>query len=74
MLKPGMSAIEAGIRLAFLPCRNWEEFDKLHVHVFERMKSNRSNPRKIPNYIDGDPDLLEYDHKHDIGEISYGTL
>ena len=69
MLKPGMSAIEAGIRLAFLPCRNWEEFDKLHLDVFERMKSNSSNPRKIPNYIDGDPDLLEYDHKHDIGEI-----
>ena len=69
MLKPGISAIEAGIRLAFLPCRNWEEFDKLHVHVFERMKSNRSTPRKIPNYIAGDPDLLEYDHKHDVGEV-----
>jgi len=69
MLKPGISAIEAGIRLAFLPCRNWEEFDKLHVDVFERMKNNRSNPRSVPNYIEGAPNLIKYDHMPDNGGV-----
>ncbi len=69
MLKPGISAIETGIRLAFLPYPSWEEFDQLHIDVFERMKNNRSNPRLVPNYIKDGPDLIEYDHMPDNGGV-----
>jgi hypothetical protein len=51
MLKPGISAIEAGIRLAFLPYPSWEDFDQLHIDVSERMKNNQLNPRLVPNHI-----------------------
>ena len=51
MLKPGISAIEAGIRLAFIPYPSWEDFDQLHIDVFERMKNNQLNPRLVPNHI-----------------------
>jgi hypothetical protein len=77
MLKPGISAIETGIRLAFLPCRNWEEFDQLHIELFQRMKNSRNNPRSVPNYIklqingkvSENDNILEYDHKHDNGGV-----
>lgn len=69
MLKPGISAIEAGIRLAFLPYPSWEEFDQLHEDLLVRGKNNKSNPRSVPNYIKGWPNLLKYDHKHDNGGV-----
>ncbi|GEM_PF-1477016 len=51
MLKPGISAIEAGIRLAFLPYPSWEDFDQLHDDLLQREKNNKSNPRLVPNHI-----------------------
>jgi hypothetical protein len=69
MIKPGISAIEAGIRLAFLPCRNWNDFDRLHDDVAERAINSRSNPRQVPNHIKGWPDLIEYDHAPDHGGV-----
>ena len=61
MINPGISAIEAGIRLTFLPYLNWKEFDRLNTDLTDRHKNSRSNPRQVPNYIQGWPDLIEYD-------------
>jgi len=57
MLKPGISAIEAGIRLAFLPYPSWEDFDQLHDDLLQREKNNKSNPQVVPNHITS-PELL----------------
>ena len=69
MINPGISAIEAGIRLAFLPYLNWEEFDRLHTNLAERHENSRSNPRQVPNYIQGWPGLIEYDNAPDHGGV-----
>jgi len=69
MINPGISAIEAGIRLTFLPYLNWKEFDRLNTDLTDRHKNSRSNPRQVPNYIQGWPDLIEYDHTPDHGGV-----
>jgi hypothetical protein len=69
MINPGISAIEAGIRLTFLPYLNRKEFDRLNTDLADRHKNSRSNPRQVPNYIQGWPDLIEYDHAPDHGGV-----
>jgi hypothetical protein len=69
MINPGISAIEAGIRLTFLPYLNWKEFDRLNTDLADRHKNSGSNPRQVPNYIQGWPDLIEYDDAPDHGGV-----